>query len=59
MLAIRGKAFWLWVILVTVLVVFAAAQQKSIDASEAKAGVSPSSSSLPNPKKSNLDHEPN
>ena len=37
MLAIRGKAFWLWVILITAMVPFAAAKQKEIDAKKAKA----------------------
>lgn len=58
MIAIRGKAFWLWVILITAMVPFAAAKQKEIDAKKAKASHTVSNDKAAKPSQSNDGHDP-
>ena len=58
MLAIRDKALWLWVILITAMVPFAAAMQKEIDAKKAKSSHTVSNDKAAKPSKSNDGHDP-
>lgn len=59
MIAIRGKAFWAWVVIITVLVLIASARQKSIEAAETKGVQSNTTATGPKPQNGKVRHDPN